>query len=298
MLRSMTGFASAEAQLETVPGWAASWDLRSVNSKGLDLRLRLPDGLPMLDAALRKGLGQQIARGAVSLSLRLTRDGGDDLGFDPMALDQLLTTLAEVRARATAKGLDLPPPNLLEVIRDRAVQRQSDLDPDQTARLTAELQTQLQPLIADFQDARAREGAALQTILLDQVAQIEGLLANVEQVAQDRNAAQKARLIENMKMIMDTVPADPDRVAQELALLAVKSDITEELDRLRAHCSTARDLIAAGSPVGRKLDFLCQEFNREANTLCSKSADADLTRLGLGLKTVIDQLREQVQNVE
>ena len=154
-------------------------------------------------------------------------------------------------------------------------------------------------LIADFSAMRGEEGAALAAAILQRLDEVSGLVGQARLLAEERRDRQAETLRTNLARVLDNADgADPDRVAQELALLAVKSDLAEEMDRLDAHVAAARGLLAQEGPVGRKLDFLMQEFNREANTLCSKAQSADLTRVGLDLKTVIDQMREQVQNVE
>ena len=166
-------------------------------------------------------------------------------------------------------------------------------------RLLAALRADLDPLLADFAAMRASEGKALAAVISAQISQIDTLTAEAKTAAESRRDDQARVLNDNLARVMSGVAeADPDRVAQELALLVVKADVTEELDRLAAHIAAARTLLAEKGAVGRKFDFLMQEFMREANTLCSKSGNAALTRIGLDLKTVIDQMREQVQNVE
>jgi uncharacterized protein (TIGR00255 family) len=170
---------------------------------------------------------------------------------------------------------------------------------EDTAPLLAALLADLEPLLDDFAAMRAAEGRALATVIGGQLDRIAALAAEAAEAAEARRPSMRASLLENLARVMEGAPgADEPRVAQELALLAVKADVKEELDRLSAHVGAARVLLREGGAVGRKLDFLMQEFMREANTLCSKSGDRDLTRIGIDLKTVIDQMREQVQNVE
>ena len=298
-LLSMTGYASRETVLSEAGGWQVSWDLRSVNGKGLDLRLRLPDGLAALEAPLRTALARHVQRGTVTLALKLARTGnGATSAIDGAALGSLLDQLRSVEEAAIARGVALVPTTALDILRDRSLLVPDEISSVQIDALGPALLTDLEALADAFQTARRAEGHALARVLLGRIEQIETLIELARSTSKAREEKTKLRLNENMMKIMDTVPADPARVAQELALLAVKGDVTEELDRLGAHCAAARALLADGSPAGRKLDFLCQEFNREANTLCAKSGDPDLTRLGLDLKTLIDQLREQVQNVE
>lgn len=297
MTHSMTGFATRRGQFGA---YSWTWDLRSVNGKGLDLRLRLPDWLDGLEAQLRAELGRALSRGNVSLTLKLSRESGGDapMQVNQTALRAVLTMLAAVEAEAMATGVTLAQASQADVLALRGVVEQTSLDED-TGPLVAALMQDFGPLLADLQTMRASEGQALHAVILDQITQIETLTetATVEAAARSEITANTLR--DNIKKIIqsfDTI--DEKRIEQELALLAVKSDVTEELDRLRAHCQAARALIATTDPVGRKLDFLMQEFMREANTLCAKAQAIALTRVGLDLKTVIDQMREQVQNVE
>jgi uncharacterized protein (TIGR00255 family) len=214
------------------------------------------------------------------------------------ALAAVLAALAKVEARANAQGLPLAATRASDILALRGVLEQKSPDPD-PAPLQAHLLETFEPVLGAFLQARASEGAALAQVLQGQLAQIEALLAQIAAVLPLRNAeAADALAAALARVAANSDGHDPQRVAQELALLAVKSDVTEELDRLHAHVGAARELLASDAPIGRRFDFLMQEFNREANTLCSKSQNKDLTRLGLDLKTVIDQMREQVQNVE
>jgi uncharacterized protein (TIGR00255 family) len=292
-IASMTGYATREG---AAPGLRWTWEVRGVNARGLDMRLRLPDGLGGLEAPLRKKLSEVLARGSVNVTLRLTRaEAGAAAGVDPAALDAALAALAQVRARAAAQGLDLAPPSPAEILSLRGLgDAQAAPDLPQDAALLAEADD----LIADFAAMRADEGRALAALLTAQIARIADLTEAAARAAEARSETQAETFRSNVRKLLDTTDLDEARIAQELALLAVKSDVTEEIDRLRAHVSAARDLLGKGGPVGRKLDFLMQEFNREANTLCSKSGDAALTSIGLDLKLAIDQTREQVQNVE
>ncbi|KAA0921192.1 YicC family protein [Aquicoccus porphyridii] len=292
----MTGFASAKGQ-SGAHGWA--WELRSVNAKGLDLRLRVPDWIAGLEAGLRARMGAAITRGSVSLSLRLMReDEHATLSVNTAQLDAVLDALAMIEARALARGIDLAPSRAADLLAQRGVLEQSGGDEDTTA-LRDTLLKAFEPLLADFLAMRAAEGRALHEVLMAQIDRIEALTAEAAALADSRRADMTEALRHNLSRVLDNAAgADADRVAQELALISVKADITEELDRLRAHVGAARDLLSAEGAVGRKLDFLTQEFNREANTLCSKSQHKALTAVGLELKAVIDQLREQVQNVE
>ena len=292
----MTGFASLKGQMD---GYSWVWDIRSVNGRGLDIRLRLPDWIAGLEAELRKALPAAIARGNVSLSLKVSRETGESgQALSPAGLERALAILAEISRRAEAAGVALAPADAGQIAAMRGVMDTGGEVEDTTALLKV-LMAELPALLEDFNQMRATEGAALAAVLSDQLDQMQALIAAARDAATARAVEQAALLRTNLARVLDnTDGADPDRVAQELALIAVKSDITEEIDRLSGHVEAARALLAGDGPQGRKLDFLMQEFNREANTLCAKAQFQDLTRIGLDMKHVIDQMREQVQNVE
>ena len=296
MLRSMTGFASATGALAP-HGW--SWELRAVNGKGQDLRLRVPDWISGLEAALRKKLAQSTARGNITLSLRLTRDETDGtLQVNPGQLDAVLEALLQIEKQALDKGVSLAPSRAADVAALRGV-LEAGAQQDDAGPLMQALLAEAVDVIAAFNQMRSDEGAALEKLLVTQLAEIETLNDKAQTLAALRAEEAQAALRRNLARVLDNSDGvDEARLAQELAVIAVKADVTEEIDRLRAHVAAARALIAQGGPVGRKLDFLMQEFNREANTLCAKAQNTELTRCGLALKAVIDQMREQVQNVE
>jgi uncharacterized protein (TIGR00255 family) len=296
MTNSMTGFAALEGATD---GWNWMWDIRSVNARGLDIRLRVPDWIEGLEPALRPIIQKSVARGNVSLSLKVRAEGGDVVEeIDSAALDRALNMVAEIEFTAQNKGVSLTPANTADILGLRGVLVSASVKND-TTPLRDALVAQLPELLTSFLAMRATEGAALGDVLAGQFDQIETLTTAANAAASERKDQVAKTLRDNLARVLEnTEGADPDRVAQELAILAVKSDITEEIDRLTGHVSAARELLASEGPVGRKLDFLSQEFNREANTLCSKSQFADLTSIGLDLKAVIDQMREQVQNVE
>ena len=299
MTISMTGFAARKGQ-GAGHGWA--WDLRSVNGKGLDLRLRVPDWIDGLEAALRAELGRALGRGNVSLTLKVARDeageGAAALRVNPAALQAVLRALGAVETAAMEAGVTLAQPTAADVLSVRGVLDQATGD-EETAPLRAALLADLPALLAEFNAMRAAEGAALQGVIAAQLDRIETLTRDAATEAEARREASATALREALaKVLANADGVDEARLAQELALIAVKNDVTEELDRLTAHVAAARALLAEPGPVGRKFDFLMQEFMREANTLCSKAQALTLTRIGLDLKTVIDQMREQVQNVE
>jgi uncharacterized protein (TIGR00255 family) len=298
MMTSMTGFATRRG---AGAGHVWAWDIRSVNGKGLDLRLRLPDGIDGLEAGLRAALARGIGRGNVSLALRLAREGGDATEgprVNPGVLAAMLRALAEVEQAAMAAGVTLAQASQADVLGLRGVLDSAQVVED-TAPLRDALLADLPVLLAEFNAMRAAEGAALAQVVAAQLDRIAAL-TDYAQTAAAVRAEESAALLQAQlaRVLANAEGVEPARLAQELALLAVKADVTEELDRLAAHVAAARALLADPAPVGRKLDFLMQEFMREANTLCSKAQALALTRIGLDLKTVIDQMREQVQNVE
>ena len=297
MTVSMTGFASHKG---TGLGYVWSWDLRSVNGKGLDLRLRVPDWIEGLEFALRSELQKALGRGNVALTLKVSREDGAEgaLRLNSGVLPTVLHALREVEEAAMSAGVTLAQPTSADVLSMRGV-----LDvgsgADDTAPLRAAILAELPIVLSAFQAMRQAEGRALNGILVEQLDTITSLRAQAVEEAARRQDETKAALSDAVKKVLqNSEGVDEGRLMQELALIAVKTDVAEELDRLAAHVDAARGLLAADGPVGRKFDFLMQEFMREANTLCSKSQSLALTRIGLDLKTVIDQLREQIQNVE
>ncbi len=296
MRQSMTGFASAQGAGQ---GLQWTWELRGVNGKGLDLRLRMPDWVEGLEAKVRSAVAKPLARGNIQISLKLVSDGEEGaLRLDPAQLDRVLDAMTLIETQAMERGLSLAPSTAAEVVGLRGVMTAEAGAVDQPVLLAA--------LMADFDSAlqgfvamRKAEGAALSDVLTRQLGEIAKYVGQATEAVEARGAERGNRLRAQLARVMDnTDGVEPARIAQELALIAVKSDVTEELDRLVAHLDATRALLDSPGAIGRKLDFLCQEFNREANTLCSKSGDAALTQIGLALKTVIDQMREQVQNVE
>lgn len=298
MTTSMTGFAVCKG---AGSGYAWVWDIRSVNGKGFDLRLRLPDWIDGLEAGVRAAVQPRVARGTVSVTLRLSRDTlqpDTGLRVNPAALGAVLAALAEVEATAMHSGVTLRQSSTADVLAMRGVLETAATDED-TAPLRAALLADLSGLLDDFARMRAAEGLALHKVIEGQLDQIAALTRAAGVEAEARRDAAPVALREALARVLDHADGtDPARVAQELALIAVRQDVTEELDRLSAHVEAARVLMRDDGPVGRKIDFLMQEFMREANTLCSKAQSLALTRIGLDLKTVIDQMREQVQNVE
>ncbi|WP_298256112.1 YicC/YloC family endoribonuclease [uncultured Litoreibacter sp.] len=294
MIRSMTAFASETGHAETC-SWAL--EMRGVNAKGLDIRLRLPERLMPHEQAIRAKISKAFSRGNISVTLRLEGESAAAaMQLDEDVLEAYILSAIRVRTIAKNKGLRLAEATAPDYLALRGVMRS---DAEEVSLPEADIMASFDAAIASFGEMRDFEGAALNLVLRDHLAKIATLTAEAAKLAEARKDQVASQLKANLARVMDNVDgADADRVAQELALLAVKADVSEEIDRLTAHVVATEVLLEAQGPVGRKLDFLMQEFNREANTLCSKAGAADLTRVGLDLKAVIDQMREQVQNVE
>ena len=291
---SMTGFAEAHGSRE---GARWRWEAKSVNGRGLDLRLRLPPGFDGIEAVARQLANERFKRG--SLQVQLTFEAGESvraLKVDPVALAAAVRIAQEV-----ASETGLAPARVDGLLALKGVIVQDDAlpleAPERGMRDAAIIET-LATAFDALVRARATEGQKLHAVLAAQMDDIEKLTKDAANLASMQPQALRDRLAAQVQEMLSGSGISEDRLAQEAALLAVKADIREELDRLHAHVREARVLMASGEAIGRKLDFLSQEFNREANTLCSKSSDIALTRIGLALKATIDQFREQAQNVE
>jgi uncharacterized protein (TIGR00255 family) len=293
-LKSMTGFARADGALSET-SW--HWEMRSVNGKGLELRFRLPSGFEALEIKIRNLCQARLARGNCTLSLSLKREAGNtEIRLNEAALRQA-AALAE-RARGLTKMKSARLDTLLAM---RGVVETVELEEaeDARARLTELLLASLTEVVDRLVDARKAEGARLSQVIADQLEQIGRLVEIAANAPARQPDAVAARLKDQVSRVAETgAGLDPERLHQEALLLAAKADIQEEIDRLRAHTEAAKELLAEEKPVGRRFEFLAQEFNREANTICSKASDIEISRAGLDLKAVIDQLREQVQNIE
>ncbi|WP_444451595.1 YicC/YloC family endoribonuclease [Rhodobacter capsulatus] len=290
----MTGFASISGSGH---GHDWLWEIRSVNGKGFDLRLRLPE-VEGLEAATRAALSHRVSRGNIQLSLKLARtSGGERLRLSGAGLAAALSALREVEEAARLHGVSLAPSRATDLLSLRGVLDLGGAEEAEQTPLRGALLTDLDRLLVDFVAMRAAEGEQLGGIIVAQIDRIADLTERAAEVAEARRPEVAATLKASLARVLET-GVDAQRVAQELALLAVKADVTEEIDRLRAHVTAARALLAETGPIGRKFDFLTQEFVRESNTLCSKSGSTALTAIGLDLKHVIDQMREQIQNVE
>ena len=293
-LQSMTGFSRAEGESGRFR-WV--WELRSVNGKGLDLRFRLPTGQEALEADCRTTAGAVLTRGNIQIALTLS---ALDERVEAVINEEALTALLALKARL-GDVIDPAPLSLSALLGMRGI-----IDFREPAEAPEAAEARAVALLQSFHDAvdalrvmREREGAALAEVLLGHVAKIEDLALKVEADPSRQPGEIAKRLKSQVEALLSSTQAlDRDRLHAEAALIATKADLREEIDRLKAHVVAARELITAGGPIGRKLDFLAQEFNRESNTICSKSNAASVTAHGLELKVVIDQFREQVQNLE
>jgi uncharacterized protein (TIGR00255 family) len=286
----MTGFARTQGQIGA-DSWV--WEVKSVNARGLDVRIRLPSGNDVVETAARAAIAKRFKRGSINASLNVKRGAGtSSLQVNHVVLEHLISVVRDA---------GVTEPNIESLLAVRGVVEPVEQVPDEAheAACRQAFSESLDVALDELGAARRSEGGRLAVVLETRLVEIEALIADAAAAADARRESAGERLAAQVAALLEATPAVPaDRLAQELALIAVKSDVLEEIDRLRAHVAQARELLAMKDAVGRRLDFLCQEFNREANTLCSKSGDVAMTRAGLALKSVIDQLREQVQNVE
>lgn len=292
-LVSMTGFADAAG----ADAWAHwRWEAKSVNGRSLELRLRLPPGFDSIEAQVRALAAQRFKRGNMQISLTLEKAGAPQ-GF---RIDKAALAAAVAMAQQVAVETGLPSARVdgLLALKGVIVQDGEEDDGDAKQAALPSIMTSLEIAFDGLKAARENEGAKLDTLLTGYVDTIERLTREARALAATQPAALRDRLTAQLADLVAPGTVAPEKLAQEVALLAVRADVREELDRLAAHVGEARRLMTSGEAVGRKLDFLAQEFNREANTLCSKSSDVELTRVGLELKSVIDQFREQSANVE
>jgi uncharacterized protein (TIGR00255 family) len=291
----MTGFARAEGGDGDLR-W--TWELKSVNGRNLDIRVRVPTGFEALEPAARAAVPEKLKRGNVAVGLVLTRGQQPARArINRELLEQVIALAGEVQKRLKTEA---PRPDGLLAVRGVVeVAEEEDLSEPQREARMQRISTDFAKALAALAQTRLEEGARLAAIVAQQLNDIESFCAAAAATAAAQPAGLQARLKQQLDLLLGaSPPLSEERLAQELALLITKADVREELDRLGVHIAAARKLLKEGGAVGRKFDFLCQEFNREANTLCSKSADSELTAIGLDLKASIDQLREQVQNIE
>jgi len=293
-LSSMTGFARGHGVSGSY-SWA--WEIKSVNSKGLDLRLRLPPGWDAIEGAVRASAAEVLARGSIQASLTVERAGAAPVvQVNPAVLETVLATVRQLTTRVEAS-----PPSLDGLLALKGVMEVSDAEENAEERRSAETAViaGFAKTVAALVEMRAHEGTAVGRILAMRLDEIAALSRRAELAPGRRPEAIRARLADQVAILLSQSDRfDPDRLHQEAILIATKADVREELDRLAAHVTQAQLLLKQDGPIGRRLDFLAQELNREANTLCAKANDVELTNIGLELKATVEQFREQVQNVE
>ena len=295
----MTGFSvvTGESQAHS---WTA--ELRSVNGKGLDIKIRVPDWIDSLEGEVRTRLKQLIKRGNVTLTLKLQNDESEQtnsLSLDEGILSQTLNNIAKIEQLGLDQGVSFTPSKAADLLEIKGIMTNKALSQEQLDTLCSEILTSLDPLYNSFLSSRSSEGAQLLKFLEIQLDALRAELGNAKALLGARDDHMRGLLKTQLAKILENTPQfDAQRMAQEVALIFVKSDVAEELDRLAIHIQAAFDLLKAGGAVGRRMEFLMQEFNREANTLCAKAQFSELTSIGLEMKVIIDQMREQIQNLE
>jgi uncharacterized protein (TIGR00255 family) len=291
---SMTGFARSHGASGP---YTFEWELKSVNAKGFDLRLRLPQGWDELEALARKRAGEMLSRGTIYANLNVKRSNA---ASTVRVNEEVLASIVKV-AGTLASKLDAVAPSIDGLLAIKGVievvEPESNEAEDKAAKEAAA--AAFDQALIDLVGMRRREGVSLGQILSQRIDEIERLASKAEAAPGRKPDAIRARLAEQVAALLEQSDRfDPDRLNQEALLIATKADIREELDRIASHISQAREMIARGGPVGRRLDFLAQEFHREVNTCCAKSNDVELTNTGLEMKNIVEQFREQVQNLE
>lgn len=293
-LSSMTGFARSHGASGP---YAFEWELKSVNAKGFDMRMRLPPGWDEVEAIARKRAGEVLSRGTVYANLTVKRANALST---VRVNEEVLASIVKIAGKLAGQ-IDAVAPSIDGLLGIKGVIEVVEPDSDETEDKAAKtaVGVAFEQALSSLIEMRKREGATLGEILSQRMAEIEMLAKKAEAAPGRKPEAVRARLAEQIAALLDTSDRfDPDRLNQEAIMIAAKADIREELDRIASHIAQAREMLAKGGAVGRRLDFLAQEFNREVNTCCSKSNDLELTNTGLEMKNVVEQFREQVQNLE
>ena len=286
----MTGYARVE---DSADGTKWSWEVKSVNNKGLDVRFRLPEPFYHLDIDLQKKVSAQLARGTVYCTLNL--DEGDSVRSLKIKKDYMYQLLG---LRDELKGMIVDAPITLDAVlmaKDLMLEETVDTD---YGNLAKAIEKSLMATVKKLMEMRQKEGAQMKKVLSGFIEDVEKLIKDARKLSATKPKAIHDKLHTQIKDLLGDQPVDETRLTQEIAIMTSKADIREELDRLESHLAHCKDLLEKGGPVGRKLDFMSQELNREANTVCSKSQDVTLTNIGVAIKHAIEQFREQVQNIE
>ncbi len=293
-LSSMTGFARREFE---VGQDRFAWEIKSVNARNLELRLRLPNGMDFLEPEIRKAVRDHLTRGSVFLNLNQEKSSGQAA---VRVNAEALAAIVEAARRLVETETFVRPPDAAALLSIRGVLEDGTAERDEEALedLRRRVLDAAGECLSALSETRAEEGRRLGEALDAHLKAIEEQIGRADELMADAQDILRERIAEQVAALVGESTLDPDRLHQEAVLLASKQDIREEIDRLKAHCAASRELLDGGGPVGRRLDFLAQEFNREANTLCSKAFDRRITAIGLEMKATIEQFREQVQNLE
>lgn len=298
VINSMTGYASDTI---LVGDFSLDAEIKSVNSKSFDLKIYLPEYMTFMENDIRQLVSKQIARGSIVLKIKAKQNDEASSNFT-LNNDVLNTAIDEIKTieqKCDEKNIQFSPLTVLDFFSVKGVWEENKISQTDTVELKSVMLDKLPELIKKFIETRRIEGQGLQAILVEKLSSIMEFIKEIDKILPDRSR----QLKKNFKTALDKIineqnQVDENRLEQEIALLVIKQDIQEELDRLKVHIASMQDLVNSSKVVGKKLDFLSQELNREVNTICSKSQYSDLTRLGIEMKTLVDQFREQVQNVE
>ncbi|MCK5040888.1 MAG: YicC family protein [Sphingomonadales bacterium] len=297
-LKSMTGFARASG---VVTGWQWSWEIKSVNAKGLDSRVRVPSILDGLDIEVKKIISKDIKRGTVYANLDIKQnkvdgDGNSSLAVNRENLEEVFDLLQEYESTA-----ELAPSSMAQLLSIKGILEVEEAGVSENLRKNLEVGVLrgFEGVLTALIKAREDEGKAMHLVINEHITSLDFMLEKAADCDAVRMENVRDRFKEKVEsLLVDNEGLSDERLEQEVAVLAVKADISEEINRLKAHLKSARDMLKSKNPVGRQYDFLAQELNREVNTLCSKSSDIELTKIGLEMKAQVDMLREQIQNIE
>ena len=294
----MTGYASDTI---LVGDFSLDAEIKSVNSKSFDLKIYLPEYMTFMENDIRQLVSKQIARGSIVLKIKAKHndEASSNFTLNNEVLNTAIDEIKTIEQKCDGKNIQLSPFTVLDFFSVKGVWEENKISQTDTVELTSVMLDKLPELIKKFIETRRIEGQGLQAILVEKLSSIMEFIKEIDKILPDRSR----HLKKNFKTALDKIineqnQVDENRLEQEIALLVIKQDIQEELDRLKVHIISMQDLVNSSKVVGKKLDFLSQELNREVNTICSKSQYSDLTKLGIEMKTLVDQFREQVQNVE
>ncbi len=294
----MTGYASDTI---LVGNFSLDAEIKSVNSKSFDLKIYLPEYMASMENDIRQLVSKQIARGSIVLKIKAKHndEASSNFTLNNEVLNTAIDEIKTIEQKCDEKNIQFSPLTVLDFFSVKGVWEENKISQTDTVELTSVMLDKLPELIKKFIETRKIEGQGLQAILVEKLSSIMELIKEIDKILPDRSR----HLKKNFKTALDKIineqnQVDENRLEQEIALLVIKQDIQEELDRLKVHIVSMQDLVNSSNVVGKKLDFLSQELNREVNTICSKSQYSDLTKLGIEMKTLVDQFREQVQNVE